>query len=121
MADIRRSLGTYSEDHAARYLARQGYTIVARQWRCRVGEIDLIAHDGNELVFVEVRSRRGNHSALESVGHRKQQRLVQLAQTYCVLQNLPETTNWRIDVIAIQLGGDGDLRSLEHLRSAVEL
>lgn len=124
MADQRRSIGRHGEVLAATFLRRQGYGIIATNWRCAAGEIDIVATDDEELVFVEVRTRRGDRqgSAEESVTPVKQRRLIALAETY--LQHLEqERTPWRgsyrIDVVAIQLSADAEPR-LHHLRHAVE-
>jgi len=62
--DRRKERGAAAEEAAARYLESQGCQVLERNWRCRTGEIDLIARDGEVLVFVEVRSRRtGSRSA----------------------------------------------------------
>ena len=73
MRDIRRKLGDFGEQAAAAHLLRQGYALVARKWRCPAGEIDLLMRDGATLVFVEVRTRRGELVGLaeESVGRTK--------------------------------------------------
>jgi putative endonuclease len=122
--DERRSVGRSAEALAARYLERRGYGIIARNWRCAQGEIDLIARDGETLVFVEVRARRSSTRGLaeESVTRAKQQRLAALAEAY--LYRLQEDGTpwhgpWRIDVIALRLTPDGTA-GLRHLQHAVE-
>jgi putative endonuclease len=76
--------GEQAEKLAAEYLARNGLAIVARNWRCRFGEIDLIARDGEMLVFVEVRARasRSHGGAVESISARKRHRLSAAASHY---------------------------------------
>lgn len=66
---------------AAEELTRQGYRIIERNFRCRYGEIDLIAEDANDLIFIEVKTRRGDAYGLpeEAVTLRKQQKIVQVA------------------------------------------
>jgi putative endonuclease len=90
------------ESLAAQHLRGEGYTIIATGWRCGLGEIDIIAWQGADLVFVEVRSRYNAEpgAELESIGKRKQTQLIRLAQTYMNdhhLDNVP----WRIDVVAV--------------------
>ena len=84
--------GQKAEDAACRFLRGRGYDIVARNWRCRFGEIDIIARDGAVLVFVEVKARSGTgHGGAEgAVNRHKQRRLIStarqfLAQTGCEL------------------------------------
>lgn len=113
--DLRRLLGQRGEDRAVKHLRRLGYTIVTRNWRHTLGEIDVIARDGSELVFVEVRTKAGPHagSPEASVTGRKQRTLVRLASAY--IQHSGHEGDWRIDVLAID---QGDLR---HTKDAVSL
>lgn len=78
------SLGDRGEELAARHLAGLGMTIVARRYRTRLGEIDLIARDGEWLVFVEVKSRKGTTKGhpFDAVDSAKQRRLIRLAEAY---------------------------------------
>ncbi len=117
----KQTLGRYGEAIAAARLVRLGYAIVARNWRCPAGEIDIVAHDGDCLVFVEVRTRRGQEYGTpeESITARKQAKLVEVAQTYLQAMGL-EDIAWRIDVVAIRLGNRGQTTSLNHIRNAVE-
>ena len=108
--------GAAAETLAAEYLMRQGLTIVARNFRTRAGEIDLVARDGRTLVFVEVRMRRSasHGGAVESITAQKQRRLVAAANGYLamlgreppcrfdaiLLRSLdPSTIEWRQNVI----------------------
>jgi putative endonuclease len=121
----RRSLGRHGEEIAAAYLTGLGYELIVRNWRTRAGELDIIARDGDWLVFVEVRARRaargGRPPAMgspeESVTPRKQMRLVAMSEAY--LFELPWPGPWRIDVIALELWPDGNVARLNHLRDAV--
>jgi len=123
--DRRKALGRQGEDLAAAYLTQQGYEIITRNWRTRSGELDIVARDGDWLVFVEVRARRIGKGAAaptlgspeESVTPRKQLQLVALADAY--LFELPWGGPWRIDVIALELRPDGSVARLNHLRDAV--
>lgn len=127
--DARRALGAQGEEWAAAFLRDTGMTILARNWRCDLGEIDLVASvvapdysTGAEaaewLVFVEVRTRRGHTfgTARDSVGPRKQAKLRALAQSY--VDAVEWQGPWRIDVVAIQLMGNQPPQ-LEHIPSAV--
>jgi putative endonuclease len=120
MPHARQQLGDFGEQAAAAHLIRAGYQILARKWRCVAGEIDLIAHDNNEIVCIEVRTRRTNAAALESVGRAKQRRLAKLATLYLQSIRANDTQPWRIDVIAITIGRNGQITRLEHVKSAVE-
>jgi putative endonuclease len=116
----RKELGIKGEDLAASYLARQGYRVVGRNHRTPLGELDLIATDGPETVFVEVKTRIGSQESTpeEAVNTRKIGRLARLAEAYLVAHGQEEAM-WRIDVVAVVLDGLGQLRRLEHLRNAV--
>jgi putative endonuclease len=112
------STGAAAETLAAQYLMRQGLSIVARNFRTRAGEIDLIARDGGTLVFVEVRMRRAasHGGAVESITAQKRRRLVAAANGYLatlrreppcrfdaiLMRELdPGTIEWRRDVVAV--------------------
>ncbi|MBK9710826.1 MAG: YraN family protein [Kouleothrix sp.] len=122
MADLRKKLGDFGEQAAAAYLIRQGYAEVGRKWRCSAGEIDLLMRDGAALVFVEVRTRRGDEmgSAEESVGRAKQARLIALAYAYLDATAAPRDLIWRIDVVAVDIDRSGRIARLNHIRDAVE-
>ncbi|AMX02052.1 putative endonuclease [Microbulbifer thermotolerans] len=102
------------ETVAARYLQAAGLRLVTRNYHGRYGEIDLIAKDGNTLVFVEVRYRRSSRfgSAGASVDLRKQKKLVATAQTY--LQQNKLDCPCRFDVIAIE----GDTQDIHWIKGA---
>jgi putative endonuclease len=103
MSANRQQKGRESEELAAVFLAGQGLDIVARNVRCLLGEIDLVARQGKTLVFVEVKSRStlGYGTPQEMVTFSKQQRLTRLAQWYLKKHNLLRQPA-RFDVVAIQ-------------------
>ena len=80
----RKSLGTWGEEQAARYLRLRGYSILERNYSCRDGEIDIVAKKGNFIVFVEVKLRKNADfaEAREFVTHAKQRRILATAQLY---------------------------------------
>ena len=96
--------GFDAEDRAAEYLARRGLAIVHRNYRTRMGEIDLVAREGEVLVFVEVRMRADGHfgGALESVTPRKQRRIAAAADMF--LRQFPRPPRCRFDVVAMEHG-----------------
>ena len=99
----RRTVGGEYEKRAGDYLIQQGYRILEYNFRCRSGEIDIIAEEGNSLVFAEVKYRRtaacGN--PLEAVGKRKQQSISRTAAYYCLSHGYGTDTPCRFDVIAV--------------------
>jgi putative endonuclease len=104
---LRKLLGNQGEQKACDYLQQSGYLIVDRNVRSRFGEIDLVAMDGETLVFCEVRSRSGQAlaQAAESIGVAKQHRLHRLAQAY--LQTRPQLCDLecRFDAVLVQKSG----------------
>ena len=121
MTRARRDLGDFGERVAAAHLEAKGYRIRERNFRVAEGEIDIIAERGGTLVFVEVRTRRGDSrgTAAESITARKAAHLVAAAQAY-VQANPDCPPDQRIDVIAVELAPDGRLVSLEQIEGAVE-
>jgi putative endonuclease len=109
MTTARQELGKEGENLAVRELTAQGYAIVAQRYRTRFGEIDIIAHDGDTLVFVEVRRKSGEEcgTAAESVTPAKQRRVVRMAIDYLARNNLYDTCAVRFDVVAIDDAPDG--------------
>ena len=102
----KRSLGGGYEKAAAAYLQENGYKILQMNYRCRVGEADIVARDGKYLVFVEVkyRERMSGGSPLAAVGFRKQERISRVAAWYLTEHQLPEYTAVRFDVVGITPG-----------------
>ncbi len=117
--DKRKQTGRRGEELAAAYLVDKGYKIVAQNWRCQTGELDIIAGQGDTLVFVEVRTRSGPRFGTpeESVTPAKQARLIALAETYLYETGLVDSA-WRIDVVAVRLLGNGPPQ-INHLENAV--
>ena len=104
MTHARQSLGKHGEDLACRELRRRGYAIVARRYRTRFGEIDVIVRHQGTLVFVELKTRRsgGFGGATAAVGFHKQRRLINMARSYLmgVGGTLPPC---RFDVVGVTL------------------
>jgi len=105
---------------AAAFLRARRYRILARNFRCRAGEIDLVAEDGRVLVFVEVRSRRGSGQGtpLESVDGRKQARVVRVARQFLAARGWTER-DARFDVIGVRF--DTTPPAVEHVPGAFEV
>lgn len=118
--DPRRATGARGELLAAERLTAAGWRILLRNWRQRAGEIDLVARDGDCLVFVEVRTTRSERFGPPelSVGPRKQARLRRLAAAYVAEQAWPGP--WRIDIVAITLDAAGGIARWAHYPHAVE-
>lgn len=105
MADDKKSLGRRGEDIAWKALRKAKYKIIARNWRCRLGEMDIIAEDGGKvLCFIEVKARSGKGFGLpeESVTPWKQKRLISIAYSYLESVKRAEG-DMRFDVVAVDL------------------
>ncbi|RJQ25778.1 MAG: YraN family protein [Peptococcaceae bacterium] len=115
----RQATGRQGEEIAADYLKSKGYRILNRNFRCRLGEIDIIAVDREQLVFIEVRAKSSDRYGLarESIHGQKQARLRRLAAYY--LQAEGKTSqNCRFDVVAVQFDREGKLVEVEHIEDA---
>src|SRR5258708_29297123 len=112
-SDARQKLGRLGERLASDSLEERGYRIIERNFRCRSGEIDLVAEEGQDLVFVEVKTRRGTSRGLpeEAITSRKARKLQEVAFYYLDAQNLPDCS-WRIDVVAVQFSSTGRLEEI---------
>ena len=97
-----------------------GYAILERNFRCRYGEIDLVAEHAQDLVFVEVKTRRGTAYGLpeEAVNLRKQRKIVEVAHHYIDVHACSERS-WRVDVVAIQLSRSGKLEEIRIYQHAI--
>ena len=116
----RKALGELGERWAREYLERNGYRIRETNFRCREGEIDIVAQHEDCLVFVEVRTKTGSRFGTpeESVTAAKQEKLVSVAMSYLQTHDdLP--SEWRIDVVAIEVSPNGRVARTELIRNAV--
>ncbi len=117
---MRKQIGTYGEQAAATYLKQQGYEVVETNWHCARGELDIIAKHNGMLIFVEVKTRRGDQTdvAFANVSTSKRQRLIASAHAY-LEQNDLDDAQWRIDVIAVALPHQGQPR-IAHVEDALD-
>ena len=94
-------LGRNAEQKACDFLLAKGLHLIARNFHCSLGEIDLIMQDGEDIVFVEVRSRSSADygSAIESINKNKQKKVIKSAVFYLKKRNWLEKVNYRFDVI----------------------
>ena len=119
----RAGLGRAGEALARRHLEALGYVCIATNWRCRVGELDLVMRDGDCIVFVEVKTRRGEETgrAEEGVTEGQAQRVLASAEWF--LAERPDLADlvWRIDVVAITLNRRGVVVRVTHWPNALVL
>ena len=120
MAEHRYATGKAGEDAAIRYLCQQGYRILERNYRCRFGEIDLIARDGGTLVFIEVKTRRSRRfgPAAAAVTREKQRHLIRASQVYIARMGKAQEL-CRFDVVTIEV--DAPIPRIELIKDAFQL
>ena len=111
MSQERRQLGKQGEDLACRFLERKYYSVLARNFSCPFGELDLICLKDGIVVFVEVKTRKGMGAILpeESVGFKKRRRLIRCALYYLKERDLMEEA-CRFDIVSVRIRQDGSAR-----------
>lgn len=116
-----KKLGDWGEGQAAAYLERRGYTVLARNWHCRYGELDIVAANGTYLAFVEVKTRKDSRfmAAREAVDFRKQQRIVRAAEQW-LLEHPEEERQVRFDVAEVYSEGRSGRPRLCYLENAFQ-
>lgn len=117
MTHARKQLGAWGEKVAATKLEADGYRIVARNWRCEYGEIDLIAEKAGAFAFVEVKTRRGGLPE-NQITARKAYKLGQLAYFYLGEHDLDDSV-FTIDLMAIEIDRAGKLVRCEHVPDVI--
>jgi putative endonuclease len=120
MTDVRHTAGRRGEELAAEHLERLGFEVLARNHRTRFGELDLVAYDGETLVFAEVKTRRsGARDPWENLHHRKQSKVRRMAVSWLTEgPDRPRCAQLRFDGIAVLLDAEGELVRLDHLEAA---
>ena len=98
-----------------------GYKIAETNFRVREGEIDIVAQDGDIIVFIEVKTRTNRKfgSAAEQISQSKAQRLQMTAQQY-LAENSLHNADWRIDLLSVEMSRTGRVSAINYLRSAIE-
>lgn len=118
-----RNTGDIGERYACKYLEKQGYNIIERNFRCKFGEIDIIARKKNVINFIEVRTKSSKlfGTPQESIVWKKKERLYNLALTY--IGNLKNGSysdmDWRIGVVAVEVDNEYKLKRIEFIESIV--
>ena len=111
-------IGKFGEDEAAKYIEQNGYKILDRNFTCKRGEIDIIALDKKEIVFIEIKSRTNKEYGLpsEAVTNKKIKHILKAAEYYLYIRNL-ENEPVRIDVIEIFI--QNNVVKINHLKQVV--
>lgn len=121
LAERRAATGASGEAQARRYLEARGYQFVERNWHCQAGELDLIMLDGRELVFIEVKTRRGEAAgrAGESVSRSKATKLLKSGAWFVAAHQQYENMIWRCDLVAITIDPNTGASSVQHEENAI--
>ena len=120
MSPEKRKSGKIGEEAAAAFLRRKGYQIIERNYRNKLGEIDIIARDGGVLAFIEVRTKSSEAfgSPFESITKQKQKKLGQVSQSYLKMKQMTEA-DARFDVVAVFLA-EHRCQRIELIKNAFE-
>lgn len=121
MLNSRQRLGKLGEQAVAKHLQRYGYKILVQNYRCKLGEIDIIAKDGPDLVFIEVKTRSGTSygSPAAAVNSRKQRQISKAAQCYLAEQSLFDSPA-RFDVVSVFCDHNNN-HHFDHINNAFDL
>ncbi len=120
MSETRRNTGALGEKLAEEHLKKHGYEILHRNYRTSLGEIDIVAREGDCLVFVEVRTKRSLRFGTpeESITRVKKAKLVDLAESY-LQRNDTQIYDWRVDVVAVVMGKGNEVIRMEIIKNAL--
>ncbi len=123
MTTERSKLGSIGEHHARLILERKGFAYIESNWRCASGELDLIMRDGEFIVMVEVKVRRGEAagSAEEAISALKGRKLLATGEWYMADHGEIGDDPWRIDLVAITIDSRGAVTRISHIPDAVVL
>lgn len=122
MKTFNKDIGSLGEDISETYLKNLGYRILEKNFRCKCGEIDLIARHKDYICFVEVKTRYGTNFGIpaESVIFSKQHKIHKTAQVYILLKNINDS-NFRFDVMEVLLSHENNGFSVNHIQDAFQL
>lgn len=123
-------MGKLGEDLAAEFLKQKGFRILSRNWKCKMGELDIVAlkekgrifKKPETLIFVEVKTLAGSEfesQAAQNVHYFKQKNLIKAAQSFLKANKIDPNLAWQIDVIAIEFDEWQGLHKIRHLENAV--
>jgi len=121
MHSLNKETGDLGEEISENFLLESGYTILDKNFRCNIGEIDIIAREGNYICFIEVKTRYGDlfGRPCEAVTFSKQQKISKVAQIYIMKKRLYKFY-FRFDVIEVILNKDDDSYSIKFIKNAFQ-
>ncbi|GAB6180625.1 YraN family protein [Desulfotomaculum defluvii] len=117
----RKALGKKGEEEACKFIHKLGYRLLERNYRCKLGELDIIAWDPiGMLVFLEVRSRSGNSFGIpeESINSTKKNKLRVLARYFLMARSEFTSVSCRFDIVAVHFNRDGEVKKINHIKNA---
>lgn len=116
----RKQLGAFGEDRATKYLKKNKYKILARNWSNKWGEIDIVARKKGCFIFCEVKTieKRSGFSPEDEINYKKTRQLVKMAQIYLSSNKISFESPWQIDILAVEV--DGQEIKIRHLKNAIE-
>lgn len=119
MTTERQNIGKLGEDIAVKYLEKYGYNILERNYRKPWGEIDIVAQQSDELVFIEVKAQNQEFEwrPEENITRHKKHQLSRIVTTYLKANKISEDQNWRVDVLAITLDFKTKNAQIEHIQN----
>ena len=119
MTTEKQNIGKLGEDIAVKYLEGRGYSILERNYRKPWGEIDIVAQQSHELVFVEVKAQNQKFEwrPEENITRHKKRQLSRIVATYLKEHKISENQDWRIDVLAIKLDFETKNAQIEHIQN----
>lgn len=117
-----KTIGNYGEELAKKYLEESGYTILDRNFKCKTGELDIIAKKCNTITFVEVKSRYNKFygNPCEAVNYIKKLKIYKAAQFY-IIKNSLTNFDFRFDVIEIIFNYNNNNNTLNHIENAFQI
>jgi putative endonuclease len=120
MHELNKVIGDIGEEIAKGYLEKNNYMIIERNFRCKLGEVDMIAKDEKYFCFIEVKTRHGTYygTPAEAVNHIKQHKIIMCAQFYILKMQLFEKFNYRFDVVEIVLNKSNKVKSIKLIKNA---
>ena len=119
MKKFNKDIGHYCEDLASNYLSSNSYTILNRNFKNRLGEIDIVCLKDNLLIIIEVKGRYNSNfgTPCESVTYKKQKSIIKVAYSYLLYKRF-KNINIRFDVIEVYLNNKNDLIKINHIKDA---
>ena len=123
MHELNKVIGDLGEEFAKDYLLKNNYTIVERNFRCKLGEIDIIAKNERCFCFIEVKTRHGIYygTPAQAVNYIKQHKIIMCAQFYILKMRLYERFNYRFDIVEIVLNKSNEIKNIKLIKNAFQL